>query len=571
MTGNLHIGEINLKKDKNYSCFIPFLFDSTQSYPEETKALTKLLEHLKERERIKVMDFNNDEFSSFFNNKKLGQAFTTILTGLPFCEIISESPSTKGGEEILYEIWVEINKHHGGFCDINDFQRKIFNEIGKRLTKKKVFLNHDLNLGSLYHDHTNRQVFYFRLKDVSTENIFLSYNRAVIKALIKHSRRVEFLLQTRTVTGEFYKEIFWNTRGLQVDYILEEKSLLINIAGPKELVGRHFLYNRALLRAFFEIIKLIIKSNYKSRVDIFVDYLNRKRKVRIPEISKRILLEPKSTMKEITNEQAELFDSKVEKAFYESFRQFSSRWKIQREPEVLFLGNVVLIPDFTVYWKDVKIYVEIVGFWTSRYLDKKFKKLRKLSNSQIKFLVLIDSNLKMGDTNLPTFKYKGLKFPLQEIIKFLDNYYYKKAFTDHKTSKLSEIIHQGALNGHISRDKFIRKEDLLNLLEVTEMREINAFLSDKSLVEFLEKSGFMIFPRFGIVNKDYFKKMKDFVSSRLKKSFYDQKNKLKRLDYQNFAAHFDIDEILLKRLIEYSDYEIIWESLVKCYIRKKEL
>lgn len=78
-----------------------------------------------------------------------------------------------------------------------------------------------------------------------------------------------------------------------------------------------------------------------------------------------------------------IFDSELEEEFYRSLRRVAPAWRIEREPEPLVVGRQVFIPDFTVSSEGQRVYVEIVGFWTKEYLERKLKKLRELEDVRI--------------------------------------------------------------------------------------------------------------------------------------------------------------------------------------------
>jgi uncharacterized protein len=70
------------------------------------------------------------------------------------------------------------------------------------------------------------------------------------------------------------------------------------------------------------------------------------------------------------------FDSAVEEKFANRFEQAETGWKLIREPDPLVLSNGgAFIPDFMFEKHDKKIYLEIVGFWTKEYLERKVQKL----------------------------------------------------------------------------------------------------------------------------------------------------------------------------------------------------
>jgi len=85
---------------------------------------------------------------------------------------------------------------------------------------------------------------------------------------------------------------------------------------------------------------------------------------------------------------AAIFDSSVEEKFANKVAQSSlpsAGWTIGREPDPLVLpGGGVLIPDFMFEKKGSrKVYVEIVGFWTKEYLERKTKKITDLVGDKI--------------------------------------------------------------------------------------------------------------------------------------------------------------------------------------------
>lgn len=70
------------------------------------------------------------------------------------------------------------------------------------------------------------------------------------------------------------------------------------------------------------------------------------------------------------------FDSAVEEKFAKRFEQTETGWRLTREPDPLVLSNGgAFIPDFVFEKYDKKIYLEIVGFWTKEYLERKLQKL----------------------------------------------------------------------------------------------------------------------------------------------------------------------------------------------------
>ncbi|HEU5230179.1 MAG TPA: DUF790 family protein [Ktedonobacteraceae bacterium] len=78
-----------------------------------------------------------------------------------------------------------------------------------------------------------------------------------------------------------------------------------------------------------------------------------------------------------------LFDSSIEQSFSEAFQALADGWgmdgwELEREPEPLLLPQSIFIPDFALTRTHRRIYVEILGFWTPAYRERKIQKLQQL-------------------------------------------------------------------------------------------------------------------------------------------------------------------------------------------------
>ncbi|UCE95577.1 MAG: DUF790 family protein [Candidatus Bathyarchaeota archaeon] len=116
------------------------------------------------------------------------------------------------------------------------------------------------------------------------------------------------------------------------------------------------------------------------------------------------------------------FDSFVEAKFFEDFRSLNTDWKITREPTPLLVGKHVFLPDFCFEKRGVIIYLEIVGFWTRKYLETKIKKLQQLKGVNI----LIAANQKLACDRLKQAQGEIIFFkrlvPAGKIFRMLKNY-----------------------------------------------------------------------------------------------------------------------------------------------------
>lgn len=86
------------------------------------------------------------------------------------------------------------------------------------------------------------------------------------------------------------------------------------------------------------------------------------------------------------------FDSSVEEAFALSWGdQPREGWRLERETEILHVGQTAFFPDFVFVHEDGRrAMLEIVGFWTPEYLNSKFQILKHFRDEPV-FLAIAQS------------------------------------------------------------------------------------------------------------------------------------------------------------------------------------
>jgi predicted nuclease of restriction endonuclease-like RecB superfamily len=93
----------------------------------------------------------------------------------------------------------------------------------------------------------------------------------------------------------------------------------------------------------------------------------------------------------LNSSSSSIFDSSIEQSFSEAFvalanSQGADGWQLEREPEPLLLNSTsgetnaqsIFIPDFALTRGTRRIYVEILGFWTPSYRERKIARLQQL-------------------------------------------------------------------------------------------------------------------------------------------------------------------------------------------------
>ena len=97
-----------------------------------------------------------------------------------------------------------------------------------------------------------------------------------------------------------------------------------------------------------------------------------------------------------------LFDSRLEADFAAEFEEkFSGpkrKWDLNREDELIIVGDTVMIPDFSfTHHKDGRrALLEIVGYWHPNYLRRKLEKVRQANRRDLILLVYESANVAEG-------------------------------------------------------------------------------------------------------------------------------------------------------------------------------
>ena len=90
------------------------------------------------------------------------------------------------------------------------------------------------------------------------------------------------------------------------------------------------------------------------------------------------------------------YDSNIERIFAQKFELFNTGWSIEREPEPLLTKfKTAFILDFILSKYSAKVLVEIVGFWTVEYLERKLEKIMHVIenyNNEDFYMILIINN-----------------------------------------------------------------------------------------------------------------------------------------------------------------------------------
>lgn len=255
---------------------------------------------------------------------------------------------------------------------------------------------------SIYAD-LNSEDELFRIQSVNPMDLLKEYNLSITQTLLFHATEVEFTSSgnwQRIFRAIKYHGLMYTSRG----------DNWFKIDGPASIFKLTRRYGTAMAKLLPEILAVQpwqMRAVVLFKNKLFKFELNSKR---------HGWLFPRVELKES-------YDSAVEEAFANEFKTLNTPWILKREVEPISIENHVIIPDFSFHFDGKRVLMEIVGFWTIDYLNRKIEKLKAVKDPMI---VAINEDLACGkmeklssSPNLHIIYYKE-KVPIKEVLNFLN-------------------------------------------------------------------------------------------------------------------------------------------------------
>ena len=303
-----------------------------------------------------------------------------------------------------------------------DLRRKIFHATEKRglpttLENRRIILEavaSEMTLTSetieayLYAD-LDDDLILEKFNAPSASELLEQYNLSLTQTLLFDSTELSF-----TASGNWQNLFYWIKKMGLIYEVFNDNGLWVKIDGPASLfkLTRRYGINIA------KILPIIVANpEWAVSAKILWRYTNEICDFKI-ESRKHSSILKKPTLPLIK------YDSAAEESFASQFRAVQSGWTLKREPEPVPTGKQVIIPDFSIERAGIKIYLEIVGFWTEEYLLRKIEKLKQV---EPKMLLLVDEALACEKLTAlekrPHFSiiYYRDKIPLASILRYLEN------------------------------------------------------------------------------------------------------------------------------------------------------
>ena len=315
---------------------------------------------------------------------------------------------------------------------------------------------------------------------LSPEELLRSYNLALAQTLLFKAMGMDIYV------GSNYQNVFRSIKHLGLMYLVEKHDdmLCIIVEGSMSLMKMTERYGTSLAKLLPTIIgseKWMIKASIVQR------YGN------TPRILEFTMDGEKHSDALASGYSSEGFDSTIERKFSQGFNSLDTGWVLRREPEPLFAGRSVFIPDFSFEKGVMKVYLEIVGFWTEDYLRRKIAKLQRIGEENM--IIVVDKNLSCSSSSFRDIKGKVFfyekKVPLKPILDYLREHEEKNVRRE--VESLAKVDLE--LGGDVIELNKVASEQNVSLEAIkrvfSEPRKEHALVGDqlisRSLIEILKK------------------------------------------------------------------------------------
>lgn len=399
--------------------------------PKEMKSLVLPKELVKAR-IIKgkiIPDFieNGNDIKRLFEiwKQSLGKKKKEIKEKFQAFENSSNYKSVRGYFHILCGIseFKELFKDAGKLREfLFGLGPAIYEEDRKRIIQKaqEVFrtkISPDMIWGDL-----EENLVLEEFPNITLEETLKIYNLALLNGIALLSRKIKFRTQN-------IGEILRFAKKLKLMYDIDQDGW-IYIFGPESIISESQRYKIQLLKCFQKIIR---NRNSNLILETEKGYFNM-----LPEYYKYI--------PEIENPE-ESYDSKMEEEISKLIKDAIPYISIERETDIFTSKSGIFIPDFKIKSSEKELFIEIVGFWTKQYIEKKVEKLSDFKRD-IMIIASEENSLEIREKipdnkNLIVF---GKKMPYLEIIKKIKEsvgYQFPKEENDQDFLKIKDELKDG--------------------------------------------------------------------------------------------------------------------------------
>ncbi|MBA2341701.1 MAG: DUF790 family protein [Pyrinomonadaceae bacterium] len=250
-----------------------------------------------------------------------------------------------------------------------DARTSIVTEVARELNHPPETL-----LANLYADLPENQKL-AQFETISDKELLELYNVAQAQALLY--RCVEMRLWVEPQNTAAYRELFALIKAYRLIHSIKGSPATgyeVRLDGPVSMFHRSQKYG-VQMAVFFPA--LLLCAGWRLRAEI----------AQKPGTS-TAFFELDSNQRQLRSHYLEAtpYQNPVPEKLYRSWQSLDGEWKLERGSQVVDLGDSAFIPDFILRHADGRqVYLEILGFWTPRYLQGR---LKEFAHAKVKNFIL---------------------------------------------------------------------------------------------------------------------------------------------------------------------------------------
>ena len=371
---------------------------------------------------------------------------------------------------------------------------------------------------------------------ITTEELIAWYNLSLMQTLLFNCTKLDFYVSG----GVNWKRVLRDVKRFGMMYHLESagEELVCSLDGPLSLFKMTDKYGTSIAKL---LPSIVASERWRVKAWVVKKTMSGKKIYEFELSSEQTppLLNP---YVERSDEGSNaVYDSSIEEKFANKFEQFANGWKITREPDPIIASGKALIPDFLFEKYNRRVYLEIVGFWTKEYLERKMQKLIASSNNSennknIDMLIAVNEELACS---------KLSSLPREKVI-FYKNEVPVKPVTDYLKKIDQEMIeHYGNMQINIDVD-IDSTGEVIPLQQIAQKYNI----PEESLLKTLSRSNDYV-----VIGKFLVAKIKVHKMEKLLDGI------TKFIDACSVLSQHKIPESCHAELISVLGYDVVWQGL----------
>lgn len=303
------------------------------------------------------------------------------------CEF--ETSSVADPSEIRQKVFLEARKFQPVFPN-SDKRTEVLETVAKELNTTASIVE-----SNLYADLPAQQHL-ISFETTSPNNLLDRYNLAQAQAILY--KCIEMKIRVLPSTAENYRSIFGWIKHFGLIHSINGNATNgyeITLTGAASLFHRSQKYG---IQMSVFLPALLLCGSWKMSAEISDKY-------------------GKTLFYELTSAQTELISDRYDEPEYENplfeklkkdWEKAKVTWRLIENNEVIDLGKTAFIPDFTlVSPNEEKIYLDVLGFWTPKSLQKRLKEFKTANYN--KFIVAAWQELR-GSREEATFISENVLF-----------------------------------------------------------------------------------------------------------------------------------------------------------------